>query len=429
MPRSASCSWTKRDRRSWRRSGTSSSSSPTTPLARTWSSFSIRAARFWGTAASPGSFRPSDKEITAESIILDFKKTYLAKAAADDENNPVAFEAITDHFERVNATIRGVERRRLEAEPRQLDALLTFAARAYRRPLSQAERDDLLAFYRSLREKSSLTHEEAMRDLIVNVLMSPHFSYRIDLGNVARNAVPSTPLSDFALASRLSYFLWSSMPDAELSARAAAGDLRNDSVLIAQVRRMLKRRSRAPAGNGVRGQLARFPALRGTQRGRSRALPGLQQRAAGSDVPGADTVHQRCDPQRPFGARHAVRQLHVRQSRSGQTLWDARRSTVQPDEWVRVDNARDYQRGGLLPMAAFLTQNSPGLRTSPVKRGYWVARRVLGEVIPPPPPTVPELPKDEAKLDLPLRDVLAKHRDNPACSVVSCALRYVWVDV
>jgi hypothetical protein len=73
-------------------------------------------------------------------------------------------------------------------------------------------------------------------------------------------------------------------------------------------------------------------------------------------------------------------------------------------------------------MAAFLTHNSPGLRTSPVKRGYWVARRVLGEVIPPPPPTVPELPGDEAKLDLPLRDMLAKHRDNPSCS--SCHARF-----
>jgi hypothetical protein len=92
------------------------------------------------------------------------------------------------------------------------------------------------------------------------------------------------------------------------------------------------------------------------------------------------------------------------------------------DTWVRVDNARDYQRGGLLPMAVFLTQNAPGLRTSPVKRGYWVARRVLGEVIPPPPPVVPELPKDEAKLDMPLRDVLAQHRNNPACA--SCHARF-----
>jgi hypothetical protein len=93
-----------------------------------------------------------------------------------------------------------------------------------------------------------------------------------------------------------------------------------------------------------------------------------------------------------------------------------------PDHWVRVDNARDYQRGGILPMAVFLTQNAPGLRTSPVKRGYWVVRRVLGEVIPPPPPVVPELPKDEAKLDMPLRDVLAQHRNNPACA--ACHARF-----
>jgi hypothetical protein len=93
-----------------------------------------------------------------------------------------------------------------------------------------------------------------------------------------------------------------------------------------------------------------------------------------------------------------------------------------PDTWVRVDNAHLYGRGGLLPMSAFLTQNAPGLRTSPVKRGYWVVRRVLGETIPPPPPVVPELPQDEAKSDLPVRDLLAKHRENPVCA--ACHARF-----
>jgi hypothetical protein len=73
-------------------------------------------------------------------------------------------------------------------------------------------------------------------------------------------------------------------------------------------------------------------------------------------------------------------------------------------------------------MAVFLTQNAPGLRTSPVKRGYWVVRRVLGEVIPPPPPTVPELPKDEATSDLPIRDMLVQHRQNAMCA--SCHSRF-----
>ena len=95
---------------------------------------------------------------------------------------------------------------------------------------------------------------------------------------------------------------------------------------------------------------------------------------------------------------------------------------VKGDGWVRVDHAGNYQRGGLLPMAVFLTENAPGLRTSPVKRGYWVVKRVLGEVIPPPPPVVPELPADESKSDLPLRDALAKHRSNPVCA--SCHARF-----
>ena len=95
---------------------------------------------------------------------------------------------------------------------------------------------------------------------------------------------------------------------------------------------------------------------------------------------------------------------------------------LKPGEWVRVDNARYYGRGGLLPMAAFLTRNSPGLRTSPVKRGYWVAKTVLGEAIPPPPAAVPELPDDESKTDLPLRQMLAKHRENAACA--GCHARF-----
>jgi hypothetical protein len=93
------------------------------------------------------------------------------------------------------------------------------------------------------------------------------------------------------------------------------------------------------------------------------------------------------------------------------------------DGWVQAKNANAVDRGGLLPMAVFLTKNAPGLRTSPVKRGYWVVRRILGEEIPPPPPNVPELPSDEAKLgDLTLRELLARHREDPACA--GCHARF-----
>jgi hypothetical protein len=92
-------------------------------------------------------------------------------------------------------------------------------------------------------------------------------------------------------------------------------------------------------------------------------------------------------------------------------------------EWVRVADAERYGRGGLLPMGVFLTKNSPGLRTSPVKRGYWVVRRLLGEHIPPPPANVPDLPSDESKLgERTLRQALEQHRANPACA--SCHARF-----
>jgi hypothetical protein len=92
------------------------------------------------------------------------------------------------------------------------------------------------------------------------------------------------------------------------------------------------------------------------------------------------------------------------------------------DQWQRIDDASQYGRGGMLPMAVFLTKNAPGLRTSPVKRGYWVVKRVLGEEIPPPPAAVPELPRDEAKMQLPLRDALARHRQDPSCA--ACHTRF-----
>src|SRR5439155_8552478 len=130
-----------------------------------------------------------------------------------------------------------VERARLAAEPSHLDSLVAFAQRAYRRPLLAAERDDLLAFYRSLRADGDVTHEEAIQDAVVYVLMSPQYCYRLDLAVAAREG--KRALNDYELASRLSYFLWSSMPDAELLARAAVGNLHQPEVLTAQTRRML----------------------------------------------------------------------------------------------------------------------------------------------------------------------------------------------
>jgi hypothetical protein len=92
------------------------------------------------------------------------------------------------------------------------------------------------------------------------------------------------------------------------------------------------------------------------------------------------------------------------------------------DHWVHITDADKYDRGGILPMAAFLTKNAPGLRTSPVKRGHWLVKDILGEQIAAPPPNVPVIPQDDTKLDLPLPQMLARHRADPTCA--ACHSRF-----
>ena len=391
---------------------------------RTWVQYFFnQSGEVQGKGRESGSVRPSDKEVIAAPVIFGLRDAYLAKA--EPSNNLVAMQAIRDHFERVNNTIRSVERMRVEAEPRHLDALLKFAARAYRRPLAQAERDEILAFYRSLRDTSGLTHEEAVRDSIVKVLMSPKFCYRIDLiedgPKSGRSAAPVRPLSSYALASRLSYFLWSSMPDDELLASAKTGGLQKPEALIAQARRMLKDdRARGLAtefaGNWL--DFRRFEEHNAVDRERFPSFNNdLREAMFQEPVRFMEDVirNDRSILDLLYGNYTFVNPVLARHYGMPEVAGGA-------DRWVRVDDARRYGRGGLLSMSVFLTQNAPGLRTSPVKRGYWVARRVLGEVIPPPPATVPELPSDEAKLDAPLREMLAQHRQNQVCA--SCHARF-----
>jgi mono/diheme cytochrome c family protein len=391
-----------------------------------------------GRGRESGSFRPGDAAVTSEKVIFSIRDSYLAKAEKGNSDE-VAKQAIRDHFARVNATIRHVEKSRLEAEPIHLASLLDFAARAYRRPLEDKEKDDLRAYYKELREKSALAHDEAMRELVALVLMAPDFCYRVEaaekpaaplvssskrskkLRTVPVLAEKVKPLGAFALASRLSFLLWSSLPDDELRAAAASGKLDTDEGLRSEIARMIKDpRAKALAvefaGNWL--DFRRFEDHNSVDRTRFPEFTN-ELRAAmfeepirylddiiRNDKPVLDVLYGK----HTFVNRVLARHYGIEGMRIGR------------EEWVRVDFARQFGRGGVLPMAAFLTRNSPGLRTSPVKRGYWVAKTLLGEAIPPPPPSVPELPDDEAKMDLPLRQMLAKHRENPSCA--GCHARF-----
>ena len=364
--------------------------------------------------------KPTFAESTTEATVHRYRDHFLANAAP--ANIPAVNQALTVHFDSINAEIRWVEQARGDAEPRHLDALLKFAARAYRRPLRSDDREDILAYYHELRDKGNLTHEEAMRSSLVSLLVSPDFLYRADLVETSFGAASSSvttaaarPVSAWALANKLSYFLWSSIPDDELTSHAAAGDLTRPAVLLAQVHRMMKDdRARGLATEFGGNWLAfrQFETINSVDRERFPTFND-QLREAMFEEPIrfiADVIQ---------GNRSVLDMLYGKYTFVNPVLakhYGMPEVTGDANHWVRIDNADVYGRGGILPMAAFLTQNAPGLRTSPVKRGYWIARRVLGEVIPPPPPVVPELPHDEAKSDLPVRDLLAQHRANPVCA-------------
>jgi hypothetical protein len=362
--------------------------------------------------AGQGSATPLNYRAPAPGTTVDIPPGFT-----EFKLNAAALGAIRDYFTGMNARIRALEQAQRAAEPLQLKALVAFAERASRRPLAPAESESLLAFYRSLRAEK-LSHEDAVRESIVSVLMSPAFTFRVDLPDVAQASPPAgvQPLSDYELANRLSYFLWSSMPDDELMAHAAAGDLHRPDVLLAQTHRMLRdRRVRGLAtefgGNWL--DIRRFEEHNAVNRDRFPAFTN-ELREAMFEEPirfTADLVERNGSVLDFVYGQYTFVNATLAQH------YGMPAPAGPAGTWARVDDADKYQRGGLLPMAAFLTKNAPGLRTSPVKRGHWVVTKLLGERIPAPPPNVPVLPTDETKLgDLTLRQTLERHRQDKTCA-------------
>ena len=355
--------------------------------------------------------RAENKQAASAEMIEALSKLYLAKAGKRG-GDPVARKAIADYFTNISRQIRWVETARVTAEPKHRDALLEFASRAWRRKLTPTEQQEVLTFYNALRTTDGLDHVNAMRDSIVSVLMSPHFLYRTDLISIGDG---HRELTNFELANRLSFFLWSSPPDEKL--RSLTENLNEDDALRQQVQRMLQ-------DDRIEGLATEF------------MTNWLDVRRFEEH----NSVDRERFPQFTDELRQAMFEepIHffkdlLRNDLSLLELTNARHTFVNPvlakhydmtgavnfagGEWQRVDHADVFGRGGMLGMSVFLTKNSPGLRTSPVKRGYWVVRRLLGEMVPPPPPNVPELPEDETKLgELSLRDVLARHRDHESCA-------------
>lgn len=288
------------------------------------------------------------------------------------------------------------------------------ALRGYRRPPEPAEVQQLLRLY-DLAAKRSEKFEDAVRYALKAVLVSPNFLFRVekDLGTTE-----AYPISDYELASRLSYFLWSSMPDDELFRLARLKQLRSPKVLEAQVRRMLQSPKSRALADSFAGQWLRVKELYTTARPDPRRFP--EYTPALRDAMYGETIE----------FFNAV----LRENASLLKLLDADYTYVNETlakhygiEGVAGPQFRrvalsDGRRGGVLTQASVLTVTAYPRRTSPVLRGKWVLEEVLGAEVPPPPPNAGGLPADErSRGGLTFRQRLEQHRVKPECA--SCHSR------
>ncbi len=336
---------------------------------------------------------------------------------ATQDAKPSAFEPMREPIMRAAEAFR---KRLVEAEPGHVQAVLDFAARAWRRPLTGAEHGDLRALYEKLRAQE-LPHAAAVRMLLARVLVAPAFLYR---GEKAAPGVKAAPVNDWELATRLSYFLWSSAPDEDLRALAASGKLHEPPVLAAQARRMMRDakvrrlatefgcqwlhiRDVATMDEKSERHFPTFASLRGAMQEEAvRFFTDLfQEDRSVLSLLDADHTFVNGDLAKHYGI-----DLGADSSNSKFQIPNSKLNA-----WQRVDGLRARGRGGILGFASTLAKQSGASRTSPILRGNWLSEVVLGEKLPRPPKGVPVLP-DEAPQGLTERQLIERHSGDAQCA-------------
>jgi hypothetical protein len=303
------------------------------------------------------------------------------------------------------------------AESRHVPDVVRFAERAWRRPLSTSEQNELHSFYRSLRAGSGLNHRAATRAIIARVLVSPAFLYRAERTKTdsAADSEQATRLSQWELASRLSFFLWSSVPDENLRRVTQAGELATPQQLARQARRMLadpKSRRLATEFFGQWFGFYRFGQYRGIDADQFPEFSESLRKAMHEEAVEFFDFIVRND--RPVNEILFADYSFVNQELAWHYGIDI--DLEKSAKMQRVADAGQFHRGGLLRLGAVLATTSAPRRTSPVRRGDWILRRVLGTPIPPPPADAGSIPADEIVADgLSIRQRLEAHRRDSSC--------------
>lgn len=293
---------------------------------------------------------------------------------------------------------------------------------AYRRPAAASEVERMVAWTLQAKAARTLTFNQAVREGVKNLLCSPAFLY---LGSESQVAAPSAapaagpkPIDDWQLASRLSYLLWSSAPDQELYKLAAAGKLRDPSVIQAQVKRLLADRRSTEFVRNFAGQ---WLSVRNFDNG---------------NPPNRDFYRQYDDALRDSSKREPLeffqevlqKNLPLTNFLDSDFLVINERLAkhygiegVDGESFRRVPAPADGRRGGVLGMAGLMTYLADGTRTLPVRRATWVLDMLWNQPVPPPPPNAGDLPAIKGRQQLTVRERLDQHRLSENCA--SCHAR------
>jgi hypothetical protein len=298
-----------------------------------------------------------------------------------------------------------------EEEACAKQTLLSLMRRAYRRPVGDADVQRVLPFYRDARSDGG-DYDSGIEAALSAILVGREFLFRVEQDPVGAAPHSAYRVSDLELASRLSFFLWSSIPDDELLTIAERGELHEPDVLARQTRRMLADpRSRSLVNNF--------------------AVQWLNLRNLDSITPDG-----RLFPDFDDNLRQAFRRetelLFEEVMREDRSVLDLLKSdhtwlnerlakhygieNVYGARFRRIALGPDSNRGGLLRHGSVLTVTSYATRTSPVIRGKWVLEKILGAPPPPPLPDVPALDDNTVSAALPVRERLMQHRANPVCA-------------
>ena len=299
-----------------------------------------------------------------------------------------------------------------------------FITRAFRRPPTPAELDRYLRIAEGAATQAKGKWEAGVQQLVQTILCSPKFLFRVELDSLPRYP-GAHPIDEYQLASRLSYFLWSTMPDDELLALAAKGQL--TPALDHQVRRMLKSPKAEALTKNFALQWLQLERLK-TFAPDSKQFPTFDERLRramlretelffGEIVREDRSVLDLIDANYTYLNEPLAKHYGIADT-AGNWLYQKKTQPggqpIPRADFVRVAMPMK-ERGGLLTHASVLTVTSNPTRTSPVKRGKWVLEQILGTPPPPPPPDVPEL-EAQGKLTGTLRQRMEQHRENPSCA-------------